>query len=92
MVVLVVGRVDAVVLGLAHIKLAAEDGLYAVGLCRVKEVDSPVDVAVVGHGHGLLTQRSHALSKFGDVARAVQKRVLGVQMEVGEFGHDSSRF
>ena len=72
-VVLVVGGIGAVVLGLAHVKLAAEDGLYALGLGRLKEMHGPVNVAVVGHGHRLLAERSHAVNKFGDVAGAVEE-------------------
>jgi hypothetical protein len=42
---------------------------------------------VIGHGHGFLAERGHALDELGEVAGAVEQRVLGVQMEVSELGH-----
>ena len=56
-------------------------------LGRIEEVHRPVDVAVVGHGDGLLAQRGDAVDELVDVAGAVEEGVFGVQMEVGEFGH-----
>ena len=50
----------AVVFVLADVELAAEDGLDALLLGGVEEVDGAVDVAVVGHGGG-------GLAEFGDV-------------------------
>ena len=53
----------------------------------VEEVDGAVDVAVVGHGDGFLAEGGDAVDELVDVAGAVEEGVLGVQMEVGEFGH-----
>ena len=75
------------VLVLADVELAAEDRLDALLLGRVEEMHRAVDVAVVGHGDGLLAQPRHALTELVDVAGAVQQRVFGVQMKVGKFGH-----
>ena len=86
-VVLVVGRVGAMVFGLAHVELAAQDRLDALLLGRVEEVHRPVDVAVVRHRDRLLAQRGHAINELVDVAGAVEQRVFGVQMEVSKFGH-----
>ena len=54
---------------------------------RVEEVHRTVDIAVVGHGDGLLAERGDAVDELVDVACAVEEGVFGVQMEVGEFGH-----
>ena len=80
------------VLVLAHVELAAEDGLDAVLLGRVEEMDRAVDVAVIRHGDGLLAQPRHALTELFYVACAVQERVFGVQMKVGKFGHGYINF
>ncbi len=45
----------AVVFVFADVELAAEDGLEALLVHRIKEVNCAVDVAVVGHGGGGLT-------------------------------------
>ena len=87
MVVLVVGRIRAVILRLAHVELATKDGLDAFGLRRLKKMHRAVDVPVVGHGHGFLAQRRHAIDEFVHVACAVEQGILSVQMEMGEFGH-----
>ena len=42
---------------------------------------------MVGHGDGLLAEGGDAVHELGKVACAVEEGVLGVQMEVGEFGH-----
>jgi hypothetical protein len=77
----------AVVLVLADIEFAAEDGLDAFVLGGFKEVDCAVDVAVVGHGDGFLAEGGDAVDELGDVAGAVEEGVFGVEMEVGELGH-----
>ena len=77
----------AVVFVFRDVELAAEDRLDAFFLRGLEEVHGAVDVAVVGHGDGLLAQRGNAVNEFLDVAGSVEEGVLGVQMEVGEFGH-----
>jgi hypothetical protein len=42
---------------------------------------------VVGHGDGLLPHGGDLLAEFFDVAGSVKEGVLGMEMEVGEFGH-----
>ena len=80
-------RLRAMVLRLAHVELAAQDRLHALFLGRIEKVHRAVDVPVVRHGHGLLPQRRHAIRQLIDVAGAVQQRVFGMQMQVGEFSH-----
>jgi hypothetical protein len=50
-------------------------------------VHSSIDIAVIGHGHGLLAERSDTVDELFDVAGAVEEGVFGVEVEVGEFGH-----
>jgi len=64
-----------------------KQGVGSFGLGRFKEMHRAVDVPVVGHGHGFLAQRRHAIHEFVHVARAVEKGILSVQVEMGEFGH-----
>ena len=87
MIVLIAIAGRAVVLVLADVKLAAQDGLDALCLGSVKEMHRTIDVAVIGHGDGLLADRRHAVNEFLHVAGAVEEGVFGMQMEVGEFGH-----
>ena len=86
-VVVVAFAGGAVVFVFGDVELAAEDGLDAFFFGGVEEVDGAVDVAVVGHGDGLLAEGGDAVDEFVDVAGAVEEGVLGVEMEVGEFGH-----
>jgi hypothetical protein len=86
-VVLVVGSLGAVIFGLAHIELATEDGLHSFVFGSLEKVHGPVNVAVVSHGDGFLTEGGNAIDKLFYVAGAVEKGIFGVQMEVGEFGH-----
>ena len=86
-VVLIVGSVGAVILSLADVEFAAEDGLDPLFFGRLEEVNCPVDISVVGHGDGFLPQGGDPVYQFRNVAGAVEEGVLGVQMEVGEFGH-----
>jgi hypothetical protein len=81
-----------VVFFFADVKLAAEDGLDALLLGRVEEVDRAVDVAVVGHGDGLLADGGDALDQLVHVAGAVEEGVIRVQMKVRKFGHGLSSF
>jgi len=87
-VVLVAFSRGAVVFLLGDVEFAPEDGLDALVLGGVEEMDSSVDVAVVGHGNGFLSERGYAVDELGNVTGAVEEGVFGVEMEVGELGHD----
>ena len=80
----------AMILFLADIELAAEDGLQVALLHGVEEVDGAVDIAVVGDGGRGLPDLFEMLGELVYVAGAVEERVIGVQMEVGELGGHSS--
>ena len=53
----------------------------------VEEVDGSVDVAVIGDGDGFLADFRDALDELFDIAGAVEKGVVGVQVKVGKFRH-----
>ena len=74
----------AVVVFFADVELAAEDGLEALLLHGVEEVDGAVDVAVVGHGGGGLADFFEVGGELVDIAGAVEEGVVGVEMEMGE--------
>ena len=50
----------------------------------VEEVDGAVDVAMVGHGGGGLADFAEVAGEFVDIAGAIEERVIGVKMKVGE--------
>jgi hypothetical protein len=77
----------AMVILLADIEFAADDGLYTSVLSRVYEVDCAKNIAVVGHGHSRHAQLFYPLTKFFDITGAVKQRVIGVQVQVNELGH-----
>ena len=69
------------------VELAAQDRLDALCLGRIKKMHGAVDVAVIGDGHGLLSDAVDVGDQLFDVAGAIQQRVVGVQMKVGKFSH-----
>ncbi len=88
-VVVALGR-SAMVLVLAHVEFAPEDRLDSLLFGRVEEMDRSVDVAVVGHGDGLLAERGDAIDELLDVAGTIEEGVFGVEVKVGELGHGLS--
>ncbi len=81
----------AVVVFLADVEFAADDGLHARMFRSVDKVDCAKNIAVVGHGHGGHAQLFHALAKFFDITGAVEQGVVRVQMQVDELGHGFGR-
>ena len=72
----------------ANIKLASQDGLDAPGGCGFKKMHRAVDVAMVGYGHGLLTNAVDVGDQLFDITGAVKQRIVSVQMKVGELCHE----
>jgi hypothetical protein len=66
-----------------QVDLAAEDRLYVVLAARLVELDGAVHHPVVGEPQRRLAELRRALGEVLDVARAVEQRVLGVDVEVG---------
>ena len=71
---------------LGDVGLHAHDGLDAGLGGLLVEVDGAVHVAVVGDGHRLHPQLAGALDEVLHPDRAVEERVLRVQMQVGKVG------
>ena len=90
-VVLVAVTLGAMIFRLADVEFAAEDGLDALFLGGVEEMDRAEDVAVVGHGDGLLADFVDMGDEFVYVTGSVEEGVIGVEMEMGEVcGHIDS--
>ena len=69
-----------------EVGLEADDRLDAVLLGRLVELDRAVHHAVVGEPEGGLAEARGALGELVDLARAVEQRVLGVDVEMGAAG------
>ncbi len=65
-----------------HVHFAAEDRLDVVPPRRREQLDGPVHHAVVGQRDRRLLERRGSRDQRVDVARAVEQRVLGVDMQV----------
>ncbi len=74
----------------ADVELASQDGLDALGGCGIKKMHRAVDIAVVGDGHGFLSDFVDVRDQLFDIAGAIQQRIVSVQMKVGEFCHEDS--
>ncbi len=75
-----------------HVGLEPDDGVDALLAARLVEVDGAVHVAVVGHADRRLPVGHRGAHHVGDPRRAIEHRVLGVQMQVGERrAHESLR-
>ena len=76
-----------------EVDLAADDRLDAVRAARLVELDRAVHDAVVGEPEGGLAELGGARGERVDLARAVEQRVLGVdvQMGAGRRAHGSPR-
>ena len=75
------GRAACVVVD--EVDLAAHDRLDAVLAGGLVELDRAVHDAVVGQAEGRLAEVGGALGERVDLARAVEQRVLGVDVEIG---------
>jgi hypothetical protein len=49
-------------------------------------VNGTEDISVIGHGHGGHAECFDALTKFFDVASAIEKGVIGMEVQVNELG------
>src|ERR1035441_5448521 len=81
----------AVIVFLADVEFAADDGLHAGVLRRVDKVDRAKDVAVVGHSHGGHSKFFYSLAEFLDVTGAVEHGIVDVEVQVDELGHGFGR-
>ena len=80
----------AAAVAIVHVvDLAAEDRLDPVPGARLVQLDGAVHHPVVGQAQRRLVERGRALGQSVDLARAVQQRVLGVDVQVGAGGGPS---
>ena len=68
------------------VRLEAHDRLDAVLLRGLIELDRPIHHAVIGQPEGRLTEARGTLCKLVDLARTIEQRVLGVDVEMGASG------
>jgi hypothetical protein len=87
MVVVVTLRIGAMVFLLADVELTPENRTNPMLLRSVKKMDRAIDVAVIGDRDRFLSDASNMLNQLFDIARAIEQRVVGVQMQVCEFRH-----
>jgi hypothetical protein len=73
-----------VIVVLADVEFAAEDGLDGFLLHGVEEVDCAEDVAVIGHGGSGLADFAEVPGEFVYIAGAIEEGVIGVKMKVGK--------
>ena len=87
MVVVVALRIGAMVFLLADVKLAAQNRLDAPLLRRLKKMNRAINIAVIGNRNRLLADVGNVVDQLFDVAGAVQKRIIRMQMKMSKFGH-----
>ena len=85
MVVATIGAVVAI--GGRDIGFAAKDEFDAVFSGVFEEIDGAEHVAVIGDRDRVHAHRMDPGKEVLDADRPVEKAVLGVEMEVGKFGH-----
>jgi hypothetical protein len=67
------------------VQLASQDGLHPRGAGGIKKMYGAVNIAMVGNGNCLLADFVDVGNQFFYIASAVKKRIVGVQVKVGEF-------
>ena len=75
--VIVSSRLGAMILILAHVQLAAEDGMNIMPAGSLEKMDCAVDIAVTRHRNGVLSKRRDTRHQALDLAVSIeQPRVL----------------
>ena len=80
---------DVVVVFLADVEFASDDGLDTCFMGRIDEVHGAKNIPVVGHRHRGHAEFFDAMDQFFDVAGAVEQGVVAMQVQVDEFGHEN---
>jgi hypothetical protein len=70
------------------VELASQDGLDPRGARGIKKMYCTVDIAVVGDGHSFLSDFVDVGDQLFYITSAVKKRIVRVQVKVGEFCHE----
>src|SRR6266487_5768171 len=71
---------DAMIVLLADVQLAADDGLNSGGLGGIHEVHGAKNIAMVGHSHGRHAQLFYAPTQLVYVTSAVEHGVVSMKM------------
>ena len=84
-----VGRraLDVVVFLLTDIKLAPHNGLDPHLVRRIHKMNSPKNIAMVGHGNGRHSQLVHTMDQLVHIAGAIEHGIVGMEVEMNELGH-----
>ena len=78
---------DVVIVLLADIELAADDGLDPDFMGGIDKMHGAKDIAVIGHSNRGHAQLFGALAEFVHVAGAVEHGIVSVQMKMDELRH-----
>src|ERR1700687_1282286 len=78
---------DAMVVFLANVKFAADDGFDSRAPGGIHKVHRTENIAVISHGHGRHAEFLHPLTEFFHVPSAVEHGLIGVEMQVDELRH-----
>jgi hypothetical protein len=70
------------------VEFASQDGLDPCGARGIKKMYGAVDIAMVGDGHGFLSDFVDVGDQLFYITSAVKKRIVRVQVKVGEFCHE----
>ena len=74
----------------AYVKFTSDDRFDTMLVGGIHEVHGTKNVAVVRHGYGGHAELTYMFTEFFDVTSAIQKGIVGVQMQVDELGHGSN--
>ena len=76
------------ILFFTDVELTTDYGFDANFVRRIHEIHCTENIAVVGHGDGGHAKLFDTLHELLHVAGAVEHRVVGVEVQVDELGHD----
>ena len=92
MIVLIAAGIGAMIVFLADVEFAAEDGLNALLFRRIEEMHRTINIAMISDSHRLLANRFDALDQLFYITGAVQEGIIRMQMQVGKFSHGQIQF
>src|SRR5579863_2628364 len=80
-------RGGAVIVLFAYVKFTSDNRLDAMLVGGIHEVHGAKNITVVRHGHSRHAKPTYVFTEFFDVTSAIQKGIVGVQVQVDELGH-----
>src|SRR5581483_6087836 len=87
MIVSIAFRRSAMIIFLADVKFAANDGLDACFGGLIDKLHRAIDVAVIRHGDGSLSDFFYAFDQPGNAASAIKQGIIGMKMKMNELRH-----